>query len=89
MQLVKVKFLKDGVPAGREYTYWSEIDLKPGDIVELPHSRPQPDGTPYMRGEISKVDVPEEEIDAFRDKVKTIIGLAPAEEEESEANPNE
>ncbi len=90
MNLVKVKFLKDGIPAGREYTYWSGIDLKPDDIVEIPHARAVPDGTPYMRGEVTKIDVHETEVEAFKDKVKTIIGLALAQEEtESEELPYE
>lgn len=36
MNFVKVKFLKDGQPSGREYTYKTELELKTGDVVELP-----------------------------------------------------
>ena len=28
MQLVKVKFLKEGVPAGHEYTYWMDVPVE-------------------------------------------------------------
>lgn len=73
MNLVKVKFLRDGIPSGREYTYRSEIDLQTGDTVELPHPKPVPDGTPYNRGTVTAVNVPETEIEAFKDKVKAII----------------
>ena len=90
MKLIKVRFLKFGMPSGREYTYRSDIDVKPGDIVELPHPVPQPDGTPYNRGCVTQTNVPEAEIEAFRDKVKTIIGLAPVVEVvESEGLPFE
>lgn len=33
MQYIKAKFMKQDKPAGRAYTYRSEDDLKPGDIV--------------------------------------------------------
>lgn len=33
MQYIKARFLKQDKPAGRAYTYRSEEDLKPGDIV--------------------------------------------------------
>ncbi len=90
MDLIKVRFLRFGIPSGREYTYRSEADVKAGDIVELPHPVPQPDGTPYNRGVVTQVNVPEEEVEAFKDKVKTIIGVVPAQEyAESEDLSNE
>lgn len=33
MQYIKAKFMKSDKPAGRAYTYHTEDDLKPGDIV--------------------------------------------------------
>ena len=33
MQYIKAKFMKDGNPTGRAYTYACETELKPGDIV--------------------------------------------------------
>lgn len=36
MNFYKVKFLKSGQPAGRAYTYKSQLNLAPGDKVELP-----------------------------------------------------
>lgn len=34
MQYIKAKFLKDGNPTGRSYTYKAMDDVKPGDIVK-------------------------------------------------------
>lgn len=33
MQYIKAKFLKENMPAGRSYTYRTEDDVKPGEIV--------------------------------------------------------
>ena len=33
MQYIKAKFMKQGKPAGRAYTYKIEDDVKPGDTV--------------------------------------------------------
>ena len=33
MQYIKAKFMKDGNPTGRAYTYACETEVKPGDIV--------------------------------------------------------
>lgn len=33
MQYIKAKFLKEGKPTGRAYTYRTEDDVKPDDIV--------------------------------------------------------
>ena len=34
MKYIKAKFLKDGKPTGRGYTYKAEDDINPGDIVK-------------------------------------------------------
>lgn len=86
MDLVKVRFLKLGTPAGREYTYRTEIPLKVGDIVELPHSRPVMEDIPYSQGVVTQIDVPESEIEAFKDRVKTIIGKVEKETKEETVN---
>lgn len=36
MNFYKIKFLKSGQPSGRAYTYKSQLNLNPGDKVELP-----------------------------------------------------
>lgn len=82
MHLVKVKFLRFGEPHGREYTYKTEIPVEMGDIVELPHARPVLENVPYSQGVITQIDVHESEVEAFKDKVKTIIGKIKREEEE-------
>jgi hypothetical protein len=74
MNLIKVKFLKMGEPFGRDYTYRTEIPVSVGDTVELPHAKPTILDLPYSRGIVTQINVPEVEIEAFRDKVKTIIG---------------
>lgn len=66
MQIIKVKFLKEDKPAGKEYTYYSPVEVKPGDAIQINSS---------ATGIVTEVDVPETEIEAYRDKVKTIVGL--------------
>lgn len=71
--LIKVKFLKDGViPAGREYTYISNIDVAEGEVIQINES---------SRGVVTAIDVPEKEVEAFKDKLKTIIGKVEESEE--------
>lgn len=70
MQIVGVKFKNsfgEGF-TGRVYTYFvaEELTLKAGDIVTVPTAHGE--GT----AQVARVDVPESEIEAFRDKVKTI-----------------
>lgn len=36
MQYIKAKFLKEEKPTGRAYTYRTEDDVKPGDVVTDP-----------------------------------------------------
>ncbi len=66
-QIVKVQYYTDdGRLSDRAYTYFSEVPLKVGDIVTVPVR----DTT--AKAQVSAVDVPESEIAAFKDKVKTI-----------------
>lgn len=64
MKLVKVRYLKDN-SSGR-YTYYAEEALAVGDRVKV-DARGR-----TMDAEVTDIDVPEEEIAAFRDKVKII-----------------
>lgn len=66
MNLIKVKFLKNEVPTGRDYTYKSDVSVAVGDIVMIDEKK---------KGVVTDVDVPESEIEAFKDKVKTLAGL--------------
>ena len=67
MNLIKCRFLKDGQPTGKPYTYDSPVAVKPGDIIQINSS---------ATGVVVEVDVSEEEVVEFRDKIKSIIGLA-------------
>jgi hypothetical protein len=80
MQLVKVKYSKDGSYSGREYTYYSEDDLDIGDIVNVPVR----DTT--GKAMISAIDVPENEIEKFRDKVKIIPAGSVVKEDDEPLN---
>lgn len=74
--VIKVKFLRNGQPSGRAYTYYTPEEVAVGDIVEL-NSR---DG--IAKGVVVQVDVPEEEILVFGDGAKSIIGKVSIEEED-------
>lgn len=65
--LIKVQFLKGDKPSGREYTYRSRSPVKVGDKVQINSA---------AKGIVTAVDVPEEEVTAFADKVKSIVGQA-------------
>lgn len=65
MNIIKVKFIKAGQPSGRAYTYFSEKPVAPGDIVQINSA---------SRGIVTEIDIPEEEIADYKDKVKFIYG---------------
>lgn len=79
MQIIKCKFIKDGTPQGRDYTYFSNSVVAVGDTVQINEK---------CKGVVTEIDVAESEIEDFADRVKTIIGIAveenPVEEKESE-----
>ena len=64
MLYIKAKYMKNGVQHGREYTFGSDVIVKPGDVVSI--------GT--AKAVVTTVDVPEEEILPFQDKLKKIDG---------------
>jgi len=68
MNIVKVQYWSGGFQetGGREYTYYSEDPLKVGDMVLVPVR------DTVGKAKVSAIDVPETEIAAFKDKVKTI-----------------
>jgi len=66
--IIKVKFLKDGEPSGREYTYFTPYEAEVGDTVDIEQRGA------VAHGIVTQVNVPEEEIAAFADKAKYIIG---------------
>lgn len=64
--LIRCRFLKDGKPSGRDYTYRTLEEAKVGDVVQINLS---------AKGIVTEVEVPEEAVAAFADKVKSIVGL--------------
>lgn len=77
MNLVKLKFLRNGEPSGREYTYISKSDVAVGDTVIV---REAEEGKEAPKGVITAINVPESEVEKFRDKLKEIVGKAPVKE---------
>lgn len=69
---IKVRFLKDSKPYGREYTYSATDTLCVGDKVILPSGG---------NGVVTEINVPEENVAGFKDKIKGICGIAEEREE--------
>lgn len=69
--LIKVKFLKDDKPFGRAYTYRSPEAVKVGDLVQI---------NQFAKGVVTEINVSEEEVIGFADKLKNIIGKAQEQE---------
>lgn len=74
--VIKLCFLKNGVPSGREYTYFTPCEVTMGDYVEAPSTS----GT--STAVVTAVNVPETEIAPFRDRAKSIVGKAAIKESE-------
>lgn len=70
--LIKLKFLRNGEPSGREYTYISKSDVNVGDTVQVKEPD-SPDHEP-PKGIVTAVNVPESEVESFKDKLKEIVG---------------
>lgn len=64
-QLIKVRFLKNDVPQGNAYTYYSNDLVKPGDLVQINAS---------AKGVVTEIDVPEEAIKDSKYAIKFIHG---------------
>ena len=83
--IIKCRFLdKDGEPRGREYSYKTEIPVEVGQIVDVPAPR-QSDADSELKTKsviVSQINVPEEEIAPFADKVKTAVGIHTEEKED-------
>jgi hypothetical protein len=77
--VIKLCFVRGGQPSGREYTYFTPVDVEVGDLVEMEAREG------IAKGIITQINVPEKEIAPFRDKAKTIIGKVQPKEE---AEPN-
>ena len=79
--IIKCRFLdKDGEPRGREYSYKTEIPVE-----DVPAPR-QSDADSELKTKsviVSQINVPEEEIATFADKVKTVVGIHTEDEKEN------
>lgn len=62
MMIIKARYLKNDEIIGREYAFCTDILVKPGDTVEVGKAQ----------AVVTKVNVPEESILPFRDKLKKI-----------------
>ena len=71
MNLVKLKFLRKGEPSGKEYSYISKEDLSVGDTVIV---REAEEGKDAPKGIVTAVNVPESEVESFKDRLKEIVG---------------
>lgn len=60
---IKVKFLKNGEPHGREYTYKATFPIEVGQEVILPGGG---------NGIVTDIDVPEKDVESFNDKIKEV-----------------
>ena len=60
---IKVKFLKNGEPHGREYTYKATFPIEVGQEVLLPGGG---------NGIVTDIDVPEKDVESFNDKIKEV-----------------
>lgn len=67
--VIKVQFIRDEKPSGREYTYYANDFVEVGDFVKL-ESR-----TGVSKGVVTAVNVPLSEIEKFKDKAKTVLGI--------------
>lgn len=60
---IKVKFLKNGEPHGREYTYKATFPVEVGQEVLLPGGG---------NGVVTEINVPEGSVESFKDKIKEV-----------------
>lgn len=60
---IKVKFLKNGEPHGREYTYKATFPVRVGQEVILLGGG---------NGVVTEINVPEKDVESFKDKIKEI-----------------
>lgn len=63
---IKVKFLRNGEPHGREYTYKATFPIRVGQEVLLPGGG---------NGVVTEINVTEEEVERFKDKIKEIESM--------------
>lgn len=62
MVAIKARYLKNDLPAGKAYTFGINELVKLGDVVKIGSAK----------AVVTEVDVPDEEVEAFRDKLKIV-----------------
>lgn len=73
--IIKARFLRDCEPYGREYSYLTKEAVAVGDIVQAETQRGVADLV------VTAINVPEAEVESFKDKLKYIVGKKPQESE--------
>lgn len=64
MHYIKARYLKEGNPTGREYTFSADIPVGIGDKISIGSAT----------AIVTQVDVSEEEVASFRDRLREIDG---------------
>ena len=70
--VIKLKYLRAGQPSEREYTFFTPEPVEVGDLVDI--AVVSQDNT--SQGVVTATNVPLAEIEAYKDRAKTIIGKA-------------
>lgn len=78
--IIKARFLKDGEPMGREYTYLSKEAVEVGVKVTADTQHGEADLV------VTAINVPESECEAFKDRLKYINGLKKEEPNEEQVD---
>lgn len=69
---IKVKYINDGVQSKKEYTFESDVAVEVGEEVSVGKAT----------AVVTEIDVPEDEVAAFKDKIKKIDGKVEKTEED-------
>lgn len=81
MQYIKVKFLKNGQPSGRAYTYRTPVDVAPGDTVQIDTTK---------TGVVVDGPVDMEWVEAYgAERIKSIVGKVENADTSEEVAPRE
>lgn len=66
--IIKVRFFKGAIAIGRDYTYYTPVEVTVGDVVNIETNHG------IARAMVSQINIPEAEIAPFKDRAKSIIG---------------
>lgn len=59
---IKAKYLKNDIPAGKAYTFEADVPVKIGDKISVGKAQ----------AFVEVVNVPEEEVSRYKDKIKKV-----------------